>query len=90
MPKNKLRYFNYYYWLRKLSFSGLFQRIFFLSDTYKRKVVFKSIHSSNHWRDYNKAKVNESVSGTGSDLKNDSGLVIDIKNFVSEFKIKKY
>jgi len=89
MPKNKLRYFNYYYWLRKFSFSVLFQNFFFLSRTYKRKVVFKSIYSSNHWRDYNKPKANESVSGMGSDLKNDSALVNDIKNFVSEFKIKK-
>ena len=89
MSKNKFRYFSYYYWLRKLSFSGLFQKIYFLSDTYKRKVVFKSIHSSNHWRDYNKPKVNESVSGTGSDLKNDSPLVNDIKNFLAEFEVKK-
>ena len=40
MPKNKFRYLNYHYWLRKLSFSKFFQNFFFLSDTYKRKIVF--------------------------------------------------
>ena len=89
MSKNKFRYLNYYYWLRKLSFSKLFQNFFFLSDTYKRKIVFNSIYNSNHWRDYNKTKINESVSGLGSDLANNSSLVNNIKNFISEFKIKK-
>ena len=89
MSKNKLRYFNFYYWLRKLSFSKLFQKFFFLSDTYKRKIVFNSIYNSNHWRDYNKPGENESVSGLGSDLKKNSKLIHDIKNFISEFRIKK-
>ena len=89
MPKNKFRYLNYYYWLRKLSFSKLFQKIFFLSDTYKRKVVFNSIYRSNHWRDYNKPKDNQSVSGLGSDLDSSSSFVNNIKNFISEFKIGK-
>ena len=89
MSKNKLRYLNYYYWLRKITFSKLFQNFFFLSDTYKRKIVFNSIYYSNHWRDYNKPKNNESVSGLGSDLGKNSTLVNNIKNFISDFKIKK-
>jgi len=67
----------------------LFQKNFFLSDTYKRKVVFNSIYRSNHWRDYNKPKNNESVSGLGSDLDNNSSFVNNLKNFISDFKIKK-
>ena len=89
MSKNKLRYLNFYYWIRKLSFSGLFQKFFFLTSSYKRKIVFQSIYKSNHWRDYNKPRINESVSGIGSDLKKDSTLVNDFKNFISEFKVKK-
>ncbi len=89
MSKNKFRYLNYYYWVRKISFSKLFQKNFFISETYKRKVVFNSIYHSNHWRDYNKPKNNESVSGLGSDLDINSSLVTNIKDFISDYKIEK-
>ena len=69
MSKNKYRYFNLYYWLRKLSFTNFFQKNIFLSNNLKRKIIFNLIFRSNHWRDYKKKNINESDSGLGSDLK---------------------
>jgi SAM-dependent methyltransferase len=90
MQKNKYRYLNIYYWLRKFSFSSFFQKTtFFLPEGVKRKFVFFTIYKSNHWRSYNEPNINESVSGLGSDLKQNSVLVVQMQKFIKEKKIKR-
>ena len=87
MAKNSYRYFNYYYWIRKFTFTTFFQNLFFLSKGYKRRIVFKSILKSFHWRDYNKPKHNESLSGLGSDLDTCEKLLTSLHSFVDKHKI---
>ena len=62
--------------------------IFFIPLSYKRRIVFKSIFKSLHWRDYKKANDNESVSGLGSDLKTCEKLIEDLSLFIQKHKIK--
>ena len=64
-----MKYFNPYYWLRKIFVSRFFQSFFFNKDSL-RKLVFKSIYKSNHWNAHRKydSEIN-SVSGTGSNPK---------------------
>ena len=88
MGKNHYRYFNIYYWLRKISFSSFFQNLFFLTDSYKRKIVFHTIVKSFHWRDYNKPKKSESLSGLGSDLEICKKLILDLNVFIKKNNIK--
>ena len=88
MAKNQYRYFNIYYWIRKFTFSSFFQNIFVLPKSYKRKIVFKSIFKSFHWRDYNKPKPDESVSGLGSDLHICEDLINDLDFFINKHEIK--
>ena len=88
MGKNSYRYFNFYYWIRKFTFTTFFQNFFLFSKSYKRKLVFKSILKSFHWRDYNKPKLGESVSGLGSDLDICEKLITDLHFFMDKHKIK--
>ena len=81
MAKNKYRYFNLYYWLRKLSFTKLFQKNLFLSNNLKRKIIFNLIFKSYHWRDYHKTNKNVSDSGLGSDLNVTKQLIKDLDIF---------
>ena len=88
MAKNKYRYFNLYYWLRKLSFTKLFQKNLFLSNNLKRKIIFNLIFRSYHWRDYHKTNNNESDSGVGSDLNVTKQLINDLDIFLKSVQIK--
>ena len=88
MAKNKYRYFNLYYWLRKLSFTKLFQENFFLSNNLKRKIIFSLIFKSYHWRDYHKTNNNVSDSGLGSDLNVTQQLIKDLDIFLKSDQIK--
>ena len=88
MSKNKYRYLNLYYWLRKLSFSNIFQKNVFLSNNFKRKIIFHLIFKSYHWRDYKKTTRNESSSGLGSDLNITKKLIQDLDIFLKNNKIK--
>ena len=87
MSKNKYRYLNLYYWLRKLSFSNIFQKNVFLSNNFKRKIIFNLIFRSNHWRDYNKTTKSESDSGLGSDLNITKQLINDLNIFLKNNQI---
>ena len=87
MSKNKYRYLNLYYWLRKLSFTKFFQKNIFLSNNLKRKIIFNLIFRSYHWRDYNKKNINESDSGLGSDLNITKQLINDLNFFLKHNKI---
>ena len=88
MAKNLFRYFNLYYWLRKLSFSKFFQNFRFFNDSFKRKIIFYYIFKSLHWRDYNKTQSEESVSGLGSDVRITEKLVLDLSDFIKDNQIK--
>ena len=88
MAKNKYRYFNLYYWLRKLSFTNLFQKNFFLSNNLKRKIIFNLIFKSYHWRDYHKTNKRVSDSGLGSDLNVTKQLIKDLDIFLKSDQIK--
>ena len=82
------KYFNLYYWFRKIVFSNLFQKLFLISDNFKRKLIFFCIYKSNHWRKYKNPLVNESISGLGSDIKITKKLVTDLNNFIKSNNIK--
>ena len=88
MSKNKYRYLNLYYWLRKLVFTKFFNYFFLLPKTTKRKIIFFLIYKSNHWRSYKKPLKNESVSGLGSDLYITKKLILDLNNFILSNNIK--
>ena len=88
MAKYKYRYFNLYYWLRKLSFTKLFQENFFLSNNLKRKIIFNLIFKSYHWRDYHKTNKCVSDSGLGSDLNVTKQLIKDLDIFLKSDQIK--
>ncbi len=87
MSKNKYRYFNLYYWLRKLTFTKFFQKNSFISNNFKRKVIFNLIFKSYHWRDYRKANLDESFSGLGSDLNVTKQLIKDLDFFLKNNQI---
>ena len=87
MSKNKYRYLNLYYWLRKLSFTNFFQKNIFISNNFKRKIIFNLIFKSYHWRDYHKTTINESDSGLGSDLIVTKQLIKDLDIFFKNNQI---
>ena len=87
MSKNKYRYLNLYYWLRKLSFTKFFQKNVFISNNFKRKIIFNLIFKSYHWRDYHKTTINESDSGLGSDLIVTKQLIKDLDIFFKNNQI---
>ncbi|MAJ23500.1 MAG: hypothetical protein CBC24_06485 [Candidatus Pelagibacter sp. TMED64] len=87
MTKNVKRYLNSYYWLRKIFSTNFFKKYFFLSMSFKRKILFNSIYKSYHWRDYHKPNEKESVSGLGSDVSRCDDLVLDLKKFIKENNI---
>ena len=87
MSKNKYRYLNLYYWLRKLSFTKFFQKNIFISNNFKRKIIFNLIFKSYHWRDYHKTTINESDSGLGSDLIVTKQLIKDLDIFFKNNQI---
>ena len=87
MSKNKYRYLNLYYWLRKISFTKFFQKNIFLSNNFKRKIIFNLIFKSYHWRDYHKTTINESDSGLGSDLIVTKQLIKDLDIFFKNNQI---
>ena len=87
MSKNKYRYLNLYYWLRKLSFTNFFQKNIFISNNFKRKIIFYLIFKSYHWRDYHKTTINESDSGLGSDLIVTKQLIKDLDIFFKNNQI---
>ena len=87
MSKNIYRYTKIFYWVRKLVFSQVFQKIPFLSENFKRKIIFYSIFKSNHWRDYNIPNKDESVSGVGSDYIVTKKFIVDLNTFIKKNKI---
>ena len=85
MDKNKYRYFNKYYWIRKFSTSSFSKLL--VPKKLLRKITFNSIYKSNYWRDYNKPTATESYSGKGSDLKTCNKLIKNLQDFIIYNKV---
>ncbi len=67
---------------------SIYQNLWFLKKTNKRKAVFNSIYKSYHWKDYNKPRAGESYSGFGSDKHLSDDIIFLFKKFIEEKKIK--
>jgi len=83
--KNLFRYFNYSYWYRRFLLSNLSNLIYKKKDY--RKKIFRTIYSSNFWRDYKNPSKVESKSGFGSDLPKISKFIESYRNFITENNI---
>src|SRR5210317_788175 len=77
------KYFNIYYWIRKLLVSSLFSKFF--SHKLLNKLVFKAIFKSNHWNKSKKFNNIQSYSGPGS-IPNSFTAINLIKNLKKFFK----
>ena len=78
-----MKYLKLNYWLRKIYISTLFQK-FILKEKKSRKLVFKSIYSTNHWNKYKAYDPNvNSVSGPGSNPK--TSQTIQLINNLTKF-----
>ena len=72
----------------QVTFSSIFQNLWFSKKTSKRKSVFNSIYKSYHWKDYHKPKINESYSGFGSDKHLGDNVVTSFINFIKKNEVK--
>ena len=82
------KYFNIYYWIRKILVSSLFSKFF--NQKLLNKLVFKAIYKSNHWNKSNKFNNNQSFSGPGS-IPNSfqtNNLIKNLKKFFEDNNIK--
>ena len=79
--KKKNKNFKISYYLRKF-YSYKFI-IFFFSESFIRKKIFKNIFDSGYWVDYDVGG-NQSRSGKGSNFENTLQLQIDLKSFLKE------
>ena len=82
------KYFNIYYWIRKILVSSLFSKFF--NQNLLNKLVFKAIYKSNHWNKSNKFNNNQSFSGPGS-IPNSfqtNNLIKNLKKFFEDNNIK--
>lgn len=85
-----MKYLKINYWLRKIYISKLFQKII-LRENKARKLVFKTIYSTNHWNKYQQYDPNiNSVSGPGSNPKTlqTNKLIKNLSNFIENHGIK--
>ena len=73
------KYFNIYYWIRKLFVNSFISK--FVSQKQINKIVFNSIYKSNHWNKSQKFEQNQSYSGPGSVANS-----IQTNNLISEFE----
>ena len=73
------KYFNRYYWIRKLFVNSFISK--FISQKLLNKIVFNSIYKSNHWNKSQKFNLNQSYSGPGSVANS-----IQTNNLISEFE----
>ncbi len=83
--KNIFRYLSYGYWYRRFLLSNLSDLIYKKKEY--RKKIFKTIYTSNFWRDYKDPSNEESKSGFGSDLPKITKFIEDYRNFIIDNKI---
>ena len=73
------KYFNRYYWIRKLFVNSFISK--FIGQKLLNKIVFNSIYKSNHWNKSQKFSLTQSYSGPGSVANS-----IQTNNLISEFE----
>ena len=78
------KYFNKYYWIRKLFVNSFVSK--FVNQRLLNKIVFNSIYKSNHWNKSQKLDLNQSYSGPGSASNSiqTNNLIIEFKKFFKE------
>ena len=82
------KYFNKYYWIRKLFVNSFFSK--FVNQRLLNKIVFNSIYKSNHWNKSQKLDLNQSYSGPGSAANSiqTNNLISELEKFFKEINIK--
>ena len=82
------KYFNKYYWIRKLFVNGFVSKL--VSQKLLNKIVFKSIYKSNHWNKSQRFDLNQSYSGPGSAANSiqTNNLISELEKFFKENDIK--
>ena len=82
------KYFNKYYWIRKLFVNSFFSK--FVNQRLLNKIVFNSIYKSNHWNKSQKLDLNQSYSGPGSASNSiqTNNLINELEKFFKENRIK--
>ena len=83
--KNIYRYLNFSYWYRRFLLSNLSN--FFLKKKDFKKKIFKTIYSSNFWRNYKDPSDKESKSGFGSDLPRITKFIEEYRTFITDNNI---
>jgi len=78
--KNLFRYFNFSYWYRRFLLTK-FSDLFYQKKDFRKK-IFKTIYTSNFWRNYKDPSKVESKSGFGSDLPKISKFIEDYRKFI--------
>jgi len=82
------KYFNKYYWIRKLFVNNFFSK--FVSQKLLNKIVFNSIYKSNHWNRNEKYDHSQSYSGPGSAENSiqTNSLILELQKFFKNNNIK--
>ena len=82
------KYFNKYYWIRKLFVNSFFSN--FVSQKMLNKIVFNSIYKSNHWNRSKKFDISQSYSGPGSAANTiqTNNLILELKKFFKNNNVK--
>ena len=82
------KYFNRYYWIRKLFVNSFFSK--FVSQKILNKIVFNSIYKSNHWNKNQKFDQKQSFSGPGSTANSiqTNNLIFEFEKFFKKNDIK--
>ena len=82
------KYFNKYYWIRKLFVNSFFSKL--VSQKILNKIVFNSIYKSNHWNKSQTFDLNQSCSGPGSKANSiqTNNLILEFQKFFKQNNIK--
>ncbi len=83
------KYFNKYYWIRKIFVNNFISK--FISQQKLNKIIFKSIYKTNHWNKSLKFNPNQSFSGPGSAANSvqTNNLILNLQKFFNENNVKK-
>tara|TARA_Y200000002_G_scaffold219900_1_gene181481 strand:- start:1622 stop:2332 length:711 start_codon:yes stop_codon:yes gene_type:complete len=82
------KYFNKYYWVRKLLVNSFAS--YFINQKLLNKIIFKSIYKSNHWNKSQEFDSSQSYSGPGSAANSiqTNNLLSELENFFKKNNIK--
>ena len=82
------KYFNKYYWIRRLFVNSFFSKL--VSQKILNKIVFNSIYKSNHWNKSQTFDSNQSYSGPGSKANSiqTNNLILELEKFFKANNIR--